>query len=147
MPLGALTSQMFANVYLNPLDHFVKERLRAEFYLRYLDDFVILHQSRQQLEKWKEQIKAFLSAELKLGLHSEKTSIFPLHRGIPLLGFRCFYYHRLLRKSNVQNFLRKSKLIEGIDKRRQRLEGWLAHAEWANTYKLRKRVTENMYES
>jgi retron-type reverse transcriptase len=130
MPLGALTSQLFANVYLNPLDHFIKEKLRVKFYLRYLDDFVLLHSSRQQLEEWKYEIEKFLSSELKLQLHPEKTSIFPLHHGVPLLGFRCFYYYRLLKKSNLRHFLRKLESIEDDEERQKSLEGWLAHAAW-----------------
>ena len=56
MPLGNLTSQFFANVYLNEFDYFVKHQLNAEYYIRYVDDFVILHQSREQLEKWVDKI-------------------------------------------------------------------------------------------
>lgn len=140
MPLGALTSQIFANVYLNPLDHFIKENLHAKYYLRYLDDFVILHGSQKQLEEWRDQIKKFLSDELKLELHPEKTSIFPLHQGVPLLGFRCFYYYRLLKKSNLRHFTRKVEMMDCC--REKSLEGWFAHARWGNTYKLRRKLIE-----
>ncbi len=59
MPLGNLTSQFFANVYLNELDYFVKHKLKAKYYIRYVDDFIIFHSSKEQLEIWKEQIKDF----------------------------------------------------------------------------------------
>ncbi|MCX6816076.1 MAG: reverse transcriptase domain-containing protein [Candidatus Aenigmarchaeota archaeon] len=140
MPLGALTSQLFANVYLNPLDHFVKERLHAKYYLRYLDDFVILHSSRRQLEKMRDEIEKFLSTELKLELHPEKTSIFPLHNGVNFLGFRCFYHYRLLKKSNLRHFLLNLKNGHHNDKS---IEGWIAHASWGNTYNLRKKIFQN----
>ena len=68
MPLGNLTSQFFANVYLNELDYFVKHKLKAKYYIRYVDDFVILHPSKSQLEIWKKQIEEFLKKELKLEL-------------------------------------------------------------------------------
>jgi retron-type reverse transcriptase len=59
IPLGNLTSQFFANVYLNELDYFVKHKLRIRYYVRYVDDFVILHEEKEQLEIWKEQINNF----------------------------------------------------------------------------------------
>ena len=63
MPLGNLTSQFFANVYLNELDYFVKHKLKAKYYIRYVDDFVILHRSKKQLEIWKKEINGFLNEE------------------------------------------------------------------------------------
>src|SRR3990167_4012244 len=81
MPLGNLTSQFFANIYLNKLDYFVKHILKAKYYLRYVDDFVILHESDRQLEIWKEQIDPFLRERLKIELHPQKSRIIPLSRG------------------------------------------------------------------
>jgi len=94
MPLGNLTSQFFANVYLNELDYFAKHKLKAKYYIRYVDDFIILHKSKLQLEKWKQEINEFLKKELKLELHQEKSRILPLSRGIDFVGFRNFYYVR-----------------------------------------------------
>ena len=74
MPLGNLTSQFFANVYLNELDYFVKHKLKAKFYIRYVDDFVILHNSKDQLKKWKVDINKFLRDKLKLKLISQKKA-------------------------------------------------------------------------
>jgi retron-type reverse transcriptase len=78
MPLGNLTSQFFANIYLNELDYFVKHKLKAKYYLRYVDDFMILHENKEQLEIWKEEIQRFLQDNLKLELHPEKSKIIPL---------------------------------------------------------------------
>ena len=78
MPLGNLTSQFFANVYLNELDYFIKHELKAKFYIRYVDDFVILHRSKEVLESWKDQIDSFLINELRLELHPDKTKIIPI---------------------------------------------------------------------
>ena len=70
MPLGNLTSQFFANLYLNELDQFVKHTLRAKYYIRYVDDFVILHEKQQQLVVWKLAIDLFLKETLKLYLRT-----------------------------------------------------------------------------
>jgi len=105
MPLGNLTSQFFANVYLNELDYFVKHNLGVRYYIRYVDDFVILHPLRRQLEIWKKKISNFLKKELKIELHEQKTRIIPLSRGIDFVGFRNFCYFRLLRKKSVRKML------------------------------------------
>lgn len=112
MRLGNLTSQFFANVYLNELDQFVKHKLKAKYYIRYVDDFVILHNNKETLEKYKEQINNFLKT-IKLELHEDKSKIIPLSEGVSLLGYRVFYHHKLLRKSNLRKFQRKIK--EKID--------------------------------
>jgi hypothetical protein len=75
MPLGNLTSQFFANVYLNELDYFVKHKLRAKYYIMYVDDFVILNNSKTQLEFWKKDIDKFLMESLRLELHPQKSKI------------------------------------------------------------------------
>ena len=104
MPLGNLTSQFFANLYLNELDIFIKHKLRSKYYIRYVDDFVILHESKNQLEIWKNQINNFLKESLKIELHPSKSNVLRLNSGINFLGFRVFFYHKLIRKSNLKNF-------------------------------------------
>jgi hypothetical protein len=127
------------------MDHFVKEKLYAKFYLRYLDDFIILHKSREQLHIWKDEIGEFLFNELNLEMHPEKTSIFPMHNGVPFVGFRCFYYHRLPKKNSMRCFLEKYGAISDGVKARKSIEGWLAHVSWANTYKMRQKILPNFY--
>ncbi|MEK6889438.1 MAG: RNA-directed DNA polymerase [Nanoarchaeota archaeon] len=102
MPLGNLTSQFFANIYLNKLDYFVKHTLRAKYYIRYVDDFVILHESKEQLTKWKECINDFIIEELKIELHPHKSKIIPLSNGIDFVGFRNFYHFKILRRRNIK---------------------------------------------
>jgi len=97
MPIGNLTSQIFANIYLNGFDCFVKHELKARHYIRYLDDFVIFDRSMERLIEYKENIKRFLKT-IRLELHPEKSNIIPLHKGINFLGFRVFYHHKLLKK-------------------------------------------------
>ena len=141
MPLGNLTSQFFANVYLNELDYFVKHNLKSKYYIRYVDDFVILHSSKEQLKTWTQEINDFLRGELKLKLHPEKSRILSLSRGIDFVGFRNFYYYKLLRKRNIKKMLIKIKLFEeGMITAEQLFEsfqGWNAYAKWANSFNLR----------
>ena len=151
MPLGNLTSQFFANLYLNELDQFVKHKLKAKYYLRYVDDFAILHESEKQLEQWKIEINHFLKENLKIELHPSKSHVLDLKSGINFLGFRVFYYHKLVRKSNLKNFDRKfnnmrilfNEEIIGREKALQSLEGWLAYCSHANTHKYRKHLIRN----
>jgi len=151
MPLGNLTSQFFANLYLNELDAYAKHKLKAKYYIRYVDDFVILHESKEQLEKWKNKIDKFLKEKLKIELHPSKSHVLRLNGGINFLGFRIFYYHKLLRKSNLKNFNRKfnnlkilfNEEVIGREKALGSLEGWLAYCSHANTHKYRKHLMKD----
>ncbi len=138
LPLGNLASQFFANAYLSQLDDFVKHQLRAQFYIRYVDDFVILHRSGTVLEKWKEEIRSYL-VSLGLVLHPGKSAVKPLHTGAPLLGFRVFPYHRLLKKNTVRLWNRGLK--QGAVSK-EIVNGWLAHAAGGDTYRLRKQFAQ-----
>ncbi|MEK6933049.1 MAG: reverse transcriptase domain-containing protein [Nanoarchaeota archaeon] len=148
MPLGNLTSQFFANVYLNELDYFIKHKLKVKYYLRYVDDFVILDKSRNKLKFWKNEINKFLNNELKLQLHSQKSKIIPLSKGIDFVGFRNFFYFKLLRKRNIRKMLLKIEKYKNNeinkDKIIESFQGWNAYAKWANSYNLRKNIESNI---
>lgn len=151
MPLGNMTSQFFANVYLNDLDQFIKRRLKVKNYLRYVDDFVIFHESKEKLEEYKNKIEEYLM-NLKLEFHPDKSKIFPLYKGVDFLGFKIFYYYKRVRKRNVNHFkkrlekLKKSYACGDIPKSRfiASVEGWFAYVIWGNTYRLRKDLTEDI---
>lgn len=149
MPLGNLTSQFFANLYLNELDYFVKHHLKAKYYIRYVDDFVLLHSSKLQLEKWKNEINNFLEGNLKLELHPDKSKIISLSRGIDFVGFRNLFLFKLLRKRNIRKMLRKIESLKqkevSYTKLMESFQGWQAYAKWANTFKLRRNIVEEMY--
>lgn len=149
MPLGNLTSQFFANVYLNELDYFVKHTLKSKYYIRYVDDFVILHNNKEQLEIWKKEIENFLKEKLKLELHKDKSKIISLSKGVDFVGFRNFYYYKLLRKRNVRNILFKIKTYkEGEISKEKILEtfqGWNAYAKWADSYGVRRNIVKLIY--
>ena len=148
MPLGNYTSQFFANVYLNEFDYFVKHTLKAKHYIRYVDDFVILHASKTQLKTWKMQINEFLENNLKLKLHPQKSRIFPLSQGIDFVGFRVFFHNKLLRKRNIHRMQKKIFNFEqGLCSYRdimQSYTGWQGYAKQAHTFKLRRRLLVNI---
>ncbi len=144
MPLGNLTSQFFANIYLNELDYFTKHKLKTKYYIRYVDDFIILSSNKKQLMTWKKEIKKFLKNKLKLQLHPQKSHIINLSNGIDFVGFRNFYRFRLLRKRNIKKMQEKIKqYTEGKiteSKLNEIHQGWTAYAKWANPYKLQNNL-------
>ena len=147
MPLGNLTSQFFANVYLNELDYFVKHKLKAKYYIRYVDDFVILHKSKEQLEEWKEDINNFLRNRLKIELHKDKSKIILIDKGIPFLGFRNFYHYKILRKNKIRLLRNKIDIMtkeyketKSYENLMKRIESIFSHLEIANTFYLRRMI-------
>ncbi len=151
MPLGNLTSQFFANVYLNELDYFVKHQLKASYYIRYVDDFVIFHNSKSNLFELRFEIETFLKNKLGLELHPQKSKICSLNDGITFLGFRIFQHHRLLARKNLRKFVRKFDNLKELwrkneiseEKLIQIIEGWLAYAKNANAYHYRRKLVAN----
>jgi RNA-directed DNA polymerase len=148
LPLGNLTSQFFANIYLNELDQFVKHKLKIKYYIRYVDDFVILHKSKEQLETWKTEFENFLKEKLNLELHPDKSRIINLSKGVDFVGFRNFYKYKLLRKRNVKSTQRKissyNKDKIPLHKLFESFEGWNAYAKWSNSYNLKKRLIKKI---
>lgn len=148
MPLGNLTSQYFANIYLNELDYFIKQELKIKYYLRYVDDFIILNKSKEELERIKRKIENFLFNELKLELHIQKSRIINLSKGIDFVGFRIFYYYKLLRKRNRRIFKKKIKIVlkNNFDKEKiiEIFNGWNSYSKWADTFYLRKNILKKI---
>ncbi len=105
IPVGNLTSQLFANICLSEVDHFIKEKLRAKHYVRYMDDMIILHHDKQQLWRWLSEVREFLKI-LHLELN-EKTAVFNSKKGIDFLGYRQFSNYRILRKRIIKKNYRK----------------------------------------
>lgn len=97
LPIGNLSSQFFANVYLDRLDQFVKHTLKAKRYLRYVDDFVLVHHDREQLAQWQADIEAFIARELRLRLKSD-IRLRPLSDGVDFLGYIVRPSHTLVRR-------------------------------------------------
>jgi len=110
LPIGNLTSQFFANIYLNALDQFIKHELKARHYLRYVDDFLLIHENPKQLTIWKKRIDIFLEKNLKLRLHPKKSIQQSIYKGINFVGFIVKPNYCLVRRRIVNNF--KEKLNE-----------------------------------
>lgn len=107
LPIGNLTSQFFANIYLNELDQFVKHQLKARYYLRYVDDLVLLSQNKEQLKIWRNKIDNFLQEKLKLKLHPQKQILQEINKGIDFVGFIVKPGYTLVRRRIVKNLKEK----------------------------------------
>lgn len=110
MPIGNLTSQMFANVYLNELDQYAKHTLKLRYYIRYMDDVIILHPDKVYLGAIKNDIEQFLDENLHLQLNS-KTAIRPCSMGIDFVGFRIWSTHRKLKKKTAKKIVARVKFM------------------------------------
>lgn len=107
LPLGNLTSQLFTNIYMNKLDQLVKHRLRAEYYIRYADDFIILSSDRQWLLVALAQMQKFLADELGLAIHPDKIYLQTIFSGVDFLGWINFPQHRVMRASTRRRMFRR----------------------------------------
>ncbi|MBI4449504.1 group II intron reverse transcriptase domain-containing protein [Candidatus Uhrbacteria bacterium] len=110
LPLGNVTSQLFGNVYLNGLDHFVKERLRMRWYVRFCDDFIIVHRNRIELEDALPRIRTFLADERSLELHPSKVTIRKYSYGIDCVGQVLRSQVRTLRRATIRRAFRLIRL-------------------------------------
>jgi RNA-directed DNA polymerase len=145
LPIGNLTSQFWANCYLNALDQFVKRELKCRAYLRYVDDFLLFSDSKKELWAWKRAIVDLLTS-LRLTLHERSSTVYPVKNGIPFLGFVTYPTHRLLKRRNGIAFARRFRqqlrqLTSGeLDYAdiAASVQGWLAHAAHGDTYGLRR---------
>lgn len=150
LPIGNLTSQFFANIYLNGLDHFVKQELRRSGYVRYVDDFVLFSDSKDVLLSDFNKIATFLNT-LRLRMHPGKSMIYQTGDGVHFLGHKVFPDFRRLNRKNVvlarRRYKRlKNQLFNGkieYEALKKSVEGWLAHAAFSNTYRLRQKVKED----
>ncbi len=152
LPIGNLTSQLFANIYMNEFDQYMKRDLRVKHYARYTDDFIILSRNIEYLESLLKPIALFLDTRLAVNLHPKKTVIRKVAQGIDFLGYTVFPHHRLVRTKTKQRIFRKlkQKVIEykagktsekKLDQSLQSYRGVLSHA---NTHELREQM-ENQF--
>jgi len=145
LPIGNLTSQFFANVFLDPVDHYIKEELRAPGYVRYADDLILFGHTKQQLWQWRDDVANFLEKQ-RLQLHTHKTHVCPSTRGVSFLGFRLSRLERRLKQDAIRRFNRRLKKLQWLRSRGEieyrqiqaSLRAWLAHTTHANTEGLRQ---------
>lgn len=148
MPIGNITSQIFANTYLNELDWFIKRKLKLKNYFRYADDFIIIHQDEAFLNETLNLLDEFLERELKLQLHPNKVSIDKLHQGIDFLGYVILPHHIVMRTCTKRRMFKKivkkkaefqSGLISG-ESFNQSLQSYLGILKHCSGYKIEKDI-------
>ncbi len=150
LPIGNLTSQFWSNCYLDPFDpfdHFVKRELGCRAYLRYVDDFALFSDSRQQLWAWKRAIIERLVG-LRLTIHENAAQVLPVTHGIPWLGFVVFPTHRRVKARNAVKFTRRlrerwAEFCAGeisFAELDASVQGWINHVRYADTWGLRRHV-------
>jgi len=142
LPIGNLTSQWWANAYLNPFDQFVKRELRCQGYVRYVDDFLLFGNDKAQLWEWRAAIVERL-ARYRLTLHLRRAYPQPVTEGIPFLGFRIFPHQRRLKARKglaYRRRLRRMARSGSPAQVRASVGGWINHVRYADTYGLRRAV-------
>lgn len=154
IPIGNLSSQLFANLYLNELDHYIKEHLKVKYYIRYMDDFIILHHDKQYLHALLSLIEKFLDEKLRLKLNP-KTTIFPISHGVDFIGYRIFTHRKIFRKQYVK---RMKRIIKHFEREYQQgrisleyiqmvLASWRGRVSRADVPKLRNAIATRVWYS
>ena len=152
LPIGNLTSQLFANVYMNEFDQFVKHGLKIKHYVRYTDDFIFVNKDVNYLEELLPKLQKFLSGSLALGLHPYKISIRKYTSGVDFLGYVILPHHIRLRTKTRRRLQRKltkraASYINGTisqESFNQTWQSYLGVLSHANSYKLIKELKENL---
>ena len=149
IPMGNLTSQFFGNLFLNSFDHYVKEKLSVEGYIRYVDDFVLFGNNKKEMAEKRNQIVEYLKTH-RLKLNENKSIIYRTDSGVEFLGHKAFPYFKLLKKQNIQRFKRNIKKLQkmywehkiGFKEIMPKIMAWRGHAKFSNTYNLLTMVFE-----
>jgi RNA-directed DNA polymerase len=148
IPIGNLTSQHFANFYLDKLDHYIKDTLQVKGYLRYMDDFILYGNEKIELHLFKAMISDFLSGTLRLQLKEKVCFTAPCGSGVPFLGFRIFPGFIRMRNENKRRLLKKLRLklkafeLGSINEEKYAasLMSMIEHIKIANTYNFRRKI-------
>lgn len=146
LPIGNLTSQFFANIYLNELDQYVKHVLKVHYYLRYVDDFVILGHDPKELSIIREKINIFLLDNLRLILHPKRRKLLPSCNGIDFLGYIVRHNYILIRRRVVNNLHAKLDHFEknGTDGIEATIASYRGHFKWGNSYRLKLKINNRV---
>lgn len=142
LPLGNTLSQLFANIYLNEVDQYSKRKLGIKYYIRYMDDTIIIVENKEKANEVKDLIIDFNNKKLNLRMNEKKSKIFPISQGVNAIGFKIHPTHRLLRNDSKKKIKRKAKkmkpLIETrrmtIEKAEQILNSWLGHSSHGDSH-------------
>jgi len=150
LPIGNLTSQFFANLYLHELDHFVKHTLGCRYYIRYMDDFLLFDNDHAVLERWRAAIADMLESRLKLRLHTDKTRIFSVRKGMTFLGFRSSRGRCRVSAQGMKRVRARMKKFRYLAGQKEITEPemaasvlcWVAHSRSANSARLRSKMAK-----
>jgi RNA-directed DNA polymerase len=146
LPIGNLTSQLWANCYLNPFDHFVRRELGCRAYVRYVDDFLLFSDDKKELMQWRDAIVNRLQ-RLRLTLHRGSAHPRPVHEGIPFLGFVVFPDYRRVKQRKgfaYRRTLRHLMDTAGRDVIKSSAQGWVNHVRYADTLHLRQSMFKEL---
>ncbi|MFC1721445.1 reverse transcriptase domain-containing protein [Patescibacteria group bacterium] len=141
LPLGNLTSQLFANIYMNEFDQWIKHKLKTKYYVRYADDFVILGDNEPELKRLVFPIYLFLKERLRLDLHPKKVFIRTLASGVDFLGWVHFPDHRVLRQTTKRRALAKIK----SNPVNEALQSYLGLAKHGNAKKFSEQIRNHFW--
>lgn len=150
IPLGNVTSQDFANIYLNEIDQYVKRHLGVRYYTRYMDDMIAIVDGKFAAQCLKEELCAFLKCRLHMTANPKKSQIFPLQQGVNAYGYKIWTTHRLVRNDSKKRMKRR---IRAMDRKlaadaielgdvQQAVNSWIGHARHSNSYNLVKKIFE-----
>lgn len=151
IPIGNYTSQFFANIYLNELDQYVKNKLKVKYYVRYMDDFICLVKTKEEAKELKRVIEEFISDKLHLNFN-QKSRYYPNKMGVDFCGYRIFETHRLLRVNSKRKIKR---MIKGWNRLYEkgvlnehwvllRWNSWMAHANQSDSYTFQRKMYDKM---
>lgn len=148
LAVGNLINQMMANVTQNEVDKFCKRVIGIKYYVRYMDDIVIVGDSKPQLHAWREQIETFMRERLKLDLNPKKTFIRPINLGIEFCQYKIFPTHKKLKKSTALRMKRRLKFIQEkyaageitLDRANKTVQSYIGMMSHCNSYLLRRKI-------
>jgi RNA-directed DNA polymerase len=151
LPIGNLTSQFWANVYLNGLDQHVKRRLKCRGYVRYVDDLLLFADDLQSLHHWRLEVIDYM-ASLRLTIHESSAQPRPCRCGAPFLGFQVFPDHRRLKRRNAVHARRRLRRLSrdyaggkvNLDRVDAGVQGWINHARYGDTWALREAILSDI---
>lgn len=149
IPIGNLTSQLFANIYLNELDQYIKHKLKIKHYFRYVDDFLIFLNSKNLLKIYIKKINLFLNKKLDLSIPKNKRYINLIEKGVDFVGYKVFLNKIFIRKSNIKKFIKRTKIYLQLFKKNKisllkitsLIHSFLAYVNFSNSYK----ISENIF--
>lgn len=145
IPIGNLTSQLFANIYLHHVDTYAKHKLKIRHYVRYMDDILLFHHDKTQLRTWQQMLTSFLYEEMCLTINPRKVRLYPARAGVDFVGYVIYPRHKQLRGSSVRRYKRKYRrqlraVMLGrlpVEDMQASFTSWEAHARHTKSDRLR----------